>query len=361
LSAENQTSLRFSLNEAIWFERGQEVADLLSIELHPQVGVQEYSDYIQVKGALELYGEYYARKAEEGASLREMMHVRTVQEVYEREDGVHVLTHLFPLDVTIPRNRIQEVDDIYVQIESFDYDLTEENGLSIIADLSIIGLVEHDIPEAVAPSFVPLGEVEMPPELTRFDEVPTDVEIEPEKEKEKEKEKEEAMPTGDHYFEPFQFEMRKMPTAEDLEEQMEQEKLKESTEMELFLQPQVEYFSRQDASYKHTIDEVETDEIKVELSQSEEREVEMEIEEQEKAPSRPENALYLTKLFQRGGENEFKKMRMYFVQSGDTVESIAEKYEVQVQQITRKNQLDDDFLFEGQLLYIPVRPSRPKA
>ncbi|GGE75891.1 stage VI sporulation protein D [Priestia taiwanensis] len=344
MSAENQTSLSFSLNEAIWFQRGQEVADLLSIELHPQVGVQEYSDYIQVKGSLELYGEYYAKPAGEMASLRETGHVRTAQEVYEREDGIYVLTHLFPLDVTIPRSRIQEVEDVYVQIESFDYDLTEDNELRILADLSIQGLAEQEVQQPMESAFVPFEPLDTPPEITRFEEVRVEAE------------EVQNMPASEHYFEPFQFEMRKMPTEEDLEEQMEQEKLKEKEEMDTFLQPQVEYFSRQDASYKHTLDEGKEGEVKMEAVEQEEEE-----EVREKVPNRPENALYLTKLFQRNSENEFRKMRMYFVQNGDTLESIAEKYEVQTQQITRKNQLEDDFLFEGQLLYIPVRPSRPKA
>jgi stage VI sporulation protein D len=362
LSEENQTSLRFALSEVICFQKGQEVADLLSIELHPQVGVQEYSDYIQVKGALELYGEYYARPMEEGVSLRETEQTRTAQEVYEREDGIYVLTHLFPIDVSIPRNRIQEIDDIYVQIESFDYDLIEDGGLNIVADLSIVGLIEHAVEEAVTPSFIPFEEMEftrfeekstnseemdMPLTFTRMEEGSTGV---------GEKKETEVDSTSNHYFEPFQFEMRKMPTAEELEEQMEQEKVGETEDIEKLLQPQVEYFSRQEASYEHTLDEIveEMEEVKVEGA------IGQEEEERDINLSRPENALYLTKLFQRGGGNEFKKMRMYFVQNGDTIESIADKYEIQVQQITRKNRLDDDFLYEGQLLYIPARPSRPK-
>ena len=74
---------------------------------------------------------------------------------------------------------------------------------------------------------------------------------------------------------------------------------------------------------------------------------------------RDENALYLTKLFTKEPEEEFTKLRMYFVQEGDTIESVAERYETSVQNLYRVNQTEDIYLTTGQIIYIPV--SRAKA
>ena len=77
-------------------------------------------------------------------------------------------------------------------------------------------------------------------------------------------------------------------------------------------------------------------------------------EQEEEYSQRDENALYLTKLFTKEPEEEFTKLRMYFVQEGDTIESIADRYETSVQNLYRVNQTEDIFLNTGQIIYIPV-------
>lgn len=79
-----------------------------------------------------------------------------------------------------------------------------------------------------------------------------------------------------------------------------------------------------------------------------------EEQEEETYSQRDENALYLTKLFTKEPEEEFTKLRMYFVQEGDTIESVAERYETSVQNLYRVNQTEDIYLTTGQIIYIPV-------
>src|SRR5699024_899771 len=57
-----------------------------------------------------------------------------------------------------------------------------------------------------------------------------------------------------------------------------------------------------------------------------------EIEEDLKS-NRKDNEFYLTQLFNEEEEN-FRKVRVYIVQKGETVQSIAAKCDIQVQQIT---------------------------
>ncbi|ATH92654.1 LysM peptidoglycan-binding domain-containing protein [Bacillus glycinifermentans] len=67
-----------------------------------------------------------------------------------------------------------------------------------------------------------------------------------------------------------------------------------------------------------------------------------------------DNALYLTKLFTKQGEEEFARMRMCIVQQNDTIDLLCERYGINAQQLIRMNSLSlDEELKEGQILYIP--------
>lgn len=58
MSQENESYLRFSLEESVWFQKGQEVAELYSISLDPNVAIQESDQYVFIRGSLDLSGEY---------------------------------------------------------------------------------------------------------------------------------------------------------------------------------------------------------------------------------------------------------------------------------------------------------------
>ncbi|WP_281998750.1 stage VI sporulation protein D, partial [Priestia flexa] len=139
MSQDNLSGLRFSVEESVWFQKGQEVSQLLSISLEPQVAIQEYDQYVSIRGALLLTGEYETLE-EEAHSLREYTNEKHVESVLVREDGTAELSHAFPVDITIPKNRIQNMEDVYVSIDLFDYELPESDCLQLMADLSITGL-----------------------------------------------------------------------------------------------------------------------------------------------------------------------------------------------------------------------------
>ncbi|MFO3787153.1 stage VI sporulation protein D, partial [Bacillus mojavensis] len=148
--------LQFSVEETICFQKGQEVSELLSISLDPDIRVQEVNDYVSIRGSLELTGEYnidQSKNAEEFYTDK-----RFVEEVRTREDGTAELTHCFPVDITIPKNKVSHLHEVFVFIDAFDYQLTDSRILTIQADLAIEGLLddtadrEPDIPLYEAPS-----------------------------------------------------------------------------------------------------------------------------------------------------------------------------------------------------------------
>ncbi|WP_170289457.1 stage VI sporulation protein D [Metabacillus lacus] len=139
-----QSELHFSVEESVWFQKGQEVSQLLSISLDPDISIQEHDQYISIKGALRLTGEYEAGDdAGEDEENYQYTAARFVNEVNAREDGSYELSHRFPVDITIPRNRISSLDEVYVIVNAFDYDFVETRCLKLTADLSISGISQQ--------------------------------------------------------------------------------------------------------------------------------------------------------------------------------------------------------------------------
>ncbi|HDR4566439.1 stage VI sporulation protein D [Bacillus paranthracis] len=323
-------SLRFSLKESVWFQKGQEVEELLSISLDPDVEIEELDHEVIVRGQLDLTGEYVARQDDSAYSLRDLSPAKSIDYVETREDGINELVHSFPLEISIPRNRVKVIEELYVSIEEFDYELKENGCLQLLADISITGLCDEERIE---------DEEEEEEKETAYAELEVDSAQEDENRPTPQVEEpayKESDEWEDYAFEPFQLEERKEQEVEEEEieehEFVEREEEKETT-------PQFELFGRKD--------------FKKEKAKKQEE------QEEETYSQRDENALYLTKLFTKEPEEEFTKLRMYFVQEGDTIESVAERYETSVQNLYRVNQTEDIYLTTGQIIYIPV--SRAKA
>src|SRR3954469_22337823 len=140
LSYSNQSYLRFSLEESIWFQKGQEVTELVSISLDPNITIQESDQYVTIKGSLELSGEYNRDDDEWEEELDYFSNPKFVQLVEVREAGVYLFSHHFPVEITIPKNRIENAFDIDVAVETFDYAFPESSCLKLSADLMITGL-----------------------------------------------------------------------------------------------------------------------------------------------------------------------------------------------------------------------------
>lgn len=156
LSNGNQSYLRFSLEESVWFQRGQEVEELISISLDPNITINESDQYVTIKGSLELYGEY---NRDENEPEEEPFYStpKFIQTVEVREEGVCYFTHYFPVEITIPKNRIEEIENIDVAVETFDYAFPERSCLRLSADLMITGLYgeqQHEILQEQEDDFI---------------------------------------------------------------------------------------------------------------------------------------------------------------------------------------------------------------
>ncbi|MBD1381189.1 stage VI sporulation protein D [Metabacillus arenae] len=349
-----ESPLRFSVEESVWFQKGQEVSELLSISLDPDIAIYEHDQYISIRGALKLHGEYKIDEEQDGAEESfEYSHYRYVNEVSTREDGISILSHRFPVDITIPKNRISNLDDVYVMIESFDYEIPEQKCIKLVADLSICGISDQ--------------------EAERVDEDQEMQSIKLEEEIEEEIEDNEPVEAAEEELEALYRGPQALAYEEEKLVDEEEEKLEEKTYSNAAIESPYEDESVQE----HVYEPFEVEVRKQILEEKEEKDQEPEVhysshfysepkqdkaekegrEEQEEIVSKKEsdNSLYLTKLFERENEEEFSKLKICIAQQGDTVHTICERYDITLQQLSRVNQFGaDQDVYEGQIVYIPA-------
>jgi stage VI sporulation protein D len=145
LSEHNQPSaIKFSLEETVWFRKGEEIEELVSLSLEPDVTIHDLDQFISVRGSLKMYGEYKKNKGvqreEDSFSYSGKKFVTVVE---SREEGISEFHYDFPVDITVPKSRVKNIEELDVIIDMFDYDTKDHNCLTVTTDVSIIG-VESD-------------------------------------------------------------------------------------------------------------------------------------------------------------------------------------------------------------------------
>lgn len=377
MSQGNQSCLRFSLEESVWFQRGQEVAELVSISLDPNITIQENEQYVSIRGSLELTGEYTCYEQQQENDQEQLSAHKYVHSVMEREAGVYEFLHRFPVDITIPKNRIESVYDIDIQVEGFDYVFPEKERLQLNADLAITGLYgeqQHEAEQGMENE-----EVEEL-EISYRDEATAEVEVEAEANAEadstySEEDAEQDFPDAPAYsfvqqnetlndqeedsyqeelYAPFRAEAKKTAGAEEVSEQ------KPQAQREPQLVPEYafnDYRGEQEpvAEVEYEEVEMETEEQPIEHAESEESpESSSSPLLKKKKPNMKQGISIAEFLARKEDETEVAKIRVCIVQQGDSLQSISERYDVPVQQLLRVNHLSIDHeVHEGQVLYVP--------
>ncbi|MGM0752361.1 MAG: stage VI sporulation protein D [Bacillota bacterium] len=394
MSQEQQSCLRFSLEESIWFKKGQEVEELLSISLDPHITIQEQEQYVLIRGSLDLSGEYLPTSPRGEEEDEFEAGGKFVQIVEKREKGEYEFVHRFPVDVTIPKNRIANLGDIDVFVESFDYIVPENACLKLNADLTITGIygeqqthppleAEYSREEEYEPLYrsSAVAEVE---EETAEEEVETEEEQE-EREEEYEyenydveelagnvEEDDEEEDLENAEYQPFNLEGRTPPAGEEDEipvqiqydahptHSYEENYFRKENVFELPQHELSESSEEQPAEPKAAYTpppKYKQQEVEEESSSSPAVEAEMEEGEEEKKKTKGKKkyeSISLTDFFARKDEEKGATLRVCIVQEGETLDYIAEKYDLTIPQLLRVNQLEaNQDVYAGQVLYIP--------
>jgi stage VI sporulation protein D len=399
LSQEQQSCLRFSLEESIWFKKGQEVEELLSISLDPHITIQEQEQYVLIRGSLDLTGEYLPTAAREEEDDEFESSGKFVQTVEKREKGEYEFVHRFPVDVTIPKNRIANLGDIDVYVESFDYIVPENACLKLNADLTITGIYGEQ--QAHTPLEAEYSREEEFEPLYRSSAVAETEEVEAEEEVETEEEEErEEVYEYENYdeeeitkdvevveedddssdeYQPFnlegrtppaeqedeipvqiQYDIQPPPSYEEVDYRKEnvfelpQHELSESSE-EQQAEPKAAYTPPPHPTYKKQEMEEEESSSSPSAVEAEMEESGEEQEDKKKTKSKKKyESISLTDFFARKEEEKGATLRVCIVQEGENLDYIAEKYDLTIPQLLRVNQLEaNQDVYAGQVLYIP--------
>jgi stage VI sporulation protein D len=377
----------------LWFRKGQEVEELVSISLDPDITIQENDQYVTIRGSLELTGEYKSYEPTNENEDEEVTSQKFVERVDAREGGNCEFSHRFPVDITIPNNRIQSIYDIDVLVESFDYSIPERSCLKLAAELTISGLYgieqqqkqqQQPQEEVVELELIPRSEIEF------FEEDDEEIEVE-------------LASVQGSYQDNFLFEaearklqeedesveiLPKFPTfnyqpQEDVEEEANQPSLDFVEARSESSKPAWEFEETRSESSQPTwnfqearseasqpAETIQPEVVEVEPAPPPTAQFEEEVHPAEESSSVHEEAppknikkkkapkkksMTLTEFFARKDESSAQaKVKVCIVQKGDTVNSVADRYDVSVQNLMRINNLElSQDIFEGQVLYIP--------
>lgn len=421
--SQEQSVFSFDLNEIVHFSKGQEIAEIKGISLEPNISIQSYSDYIAIRGVIELTGDYRREEAGEESLIdyEEFDSKRYVEQVTDLEGDDAQFQHRFPVEISVPAYRVQHSDDIKISVDAFDYELPNNNQLNLYATVQIYGInaeraipepdsledenknelstsqpeeIESEVEETALIDDQPIlsdgdrdgveeedNEVRQELEETGYhmDQTDPDVfshreedisEIE-QKQPDPETKQEDRVPSDntaeeenedDFYFEVTKKEQEEL--NDDREEAAETvSSKKEEAEPERWpfkekTQTLAEFFGNEEPTQVESQTESssslsEAGHIYLESRNDESLDQEEENEDRE---AEERDVSYLSDLFRNADEERYAKMRICIVQDEDTIETIADRFEVSPLQLIKQNKLTEDFDVEpGQLLYIPFK------
>jgi stage VI sporulation protein D len=379
----------FELNEVLSFERGQEVAEMKGISLEPDISIQPFNEYISIRGVIELKGEYQkvASQKEDTIELEDYQAKRFVEKVEEYPDGRVEFTHRFPVEISVPTYRVHNLNDVSVYIDSFDYEIPDESSLKLYSTIEIYGISEiketsrNEIDQAnveeVANAEQELRDDSEQPHLSsetlEEDEQPDAIGNE-EREESEESEIQDDESLIDREKLDFEFELKEKeepseevkafpfspPEIPELKKELD-DGIKEEPEEGRWKYKETKSFSEffNKSAPEESSSESESEILDVEENEEDWEESTVEYDVQDSSENREDpvqDVSYLSDMFRDSEEEKYTKMRLCIVQERDTIESIAERYQVTTLQLIKQNQLDDEFeVSEGQLLYIPKK------
>jgi stage VI sporulation protein D len=345
LSQGNQSFLRFSLEESVWFQRGQEVDELVSISLDPNITIQENDQYVTIRGSLDLTGEYQCQseKVDEDNGWPTVQ--KWVNSVEVREDGISEFSHQFPVDITIPTYRVRDLSEVDVVIETFDYLLPERSCLKLTAELNISGLYGEQT-----------AVVEQEEEEEEEEEAEVVFELAHRNQGRSES------PEDDSDFAPFEVEARKEekfftePTlAESSSHQTTPEILfsaQRSEQPPLEQEPVEEVQPIAEEENFPVGDEVETEQPEESPKTTSPSVTEKLVNLKNKLTNK--KSMSISEFLGRKEGEDHARLKVCIVQHGESVETLANRYDVSVQQLLKVNSLElNQDVYEGQVLYVP--------
>src|SRR5690625_4634708 len=279
---------------------------MLAISLEPDIAIETFHDYVQIRGIIILQGE--CKKTTENleeVGTPDNVVTNYIEKIIDTEPGQAMFSHRFPVEVSVPKNRIQDISNVKVEVASFDYELPSTQLLNINATLHIHGIVADE---------VVIEEPDLTAETLNNNEQNTD----------------NTSLTTDTLVDADIVE-----TAEIVED--ETAPVEESIEIK---------------SDEPTTSELEPQRNEEQPTAKEEIDIQLNESETTDGEEQVKDVLFLTDLFGGIAEESSTTLRIHIIQEEDTVESIAKRYNVSALQLMKDNQLSADEMIPGNLIHI---------
>lgn len=130
--------VRLFVEESILLPRQQVgMEEIREIELIPHISVFEEREKVLIDGILLCRGRYQGR---ERTPFSEQAMLESKQGIFSSSFKAGELFHEIPVQIEIAKERINDIEKVYVKIDSFDYDVVDPHQLLITAELCIEGV-----------------------------------------------------------------------------------------------------------------------------------------------------------------------------------------------------------------------------
>jgi stage VI sporulation protein D len=367
---QRQSGLRFDIYERIHLsEDTVGVKQLEEVELVPHIQVYTEGEQALLKGHLYLTGSYEGESGQEKRTLE----------------------HLIPVEITLPLNRIQDVNQVSVDVDNFDVDLLSARSLNVTGILTLQGIEMLSVPEE---EWREAEETIFVHEASSFGDI-TATETRSAQFQEASTAPSEEAIQADHsgtnsayHSSDYTWRFRAEPTeAEAVPPQAPV--VYEKPASEVYVEPEAEDENAEWEAAADTPSAVndqpwpeQPEETAPEAVQEEKKELKIAFTSkqpaadpshhlkslihtkeyravtaviEEETPTPRTDALEWKRLFANvtGEEKRFSRVRVCIVQKDETLEDIAQKYSLNVREIQLYNRLEEVEIREGKALFIP--------
>jgi stage VI sporulation protein D len=122
----------------------------LRFDIYDRVRLQEHMAGIQQLEEIELTPHIQVIPQETQAVLKGHLLLSGVYVGTGEQRSTHELEHLIPVEITLPMNRVHRIDDIAVNIDTFDVEVLSERNLNVTGVLSLHGIVTTPVNDTPA-------------------------------------------------------------------------------------------------------------------------------------------------------------------------------------------------------------------
>ena len=364
---ENGSPVRFHVEEQVNLRQKINEADIISLDVKPEIQVLEQDQLVIIKGDLVLSGHFQSPELRTGVDKEELEGATFLPfeagEVGDQQStSIWSVTERFPIDITVPAHKVNNLDDVYLHVEQLDYTIDEQNRLNVEVEIALLG-VENGL--TIDRNWVDQHREQ---EQT-VDSEESEEDLDSPNQQEQEPELDHPVLSGDRSW------------SDDLSEEERENQLEtgqSDDREEAFTTDGSERGYGQEGQGEENLTEQEDEDLKIQTNiRAESTEEETELEEEEKEPREQEEqsssngreeassvgqkvVSFLSKLMAVKEEETSPKatLKMCIVQRNETLEQIAERYQVSVDEIIRFNRLTSDQVSPGDIMYIPFKKKK---